>query len=86
VLTSSLPASPLETRSPGGAGRWFADALNEAIVWLAVIPFLPWVLLERRRRRLDRQTDDGARAERALQASLRRLKASLHDSRDNEPS
>jgi hypothetical protein len=78
-----LTSSPLETPSAHTAARWFADALNEMIVWLVVVPFLPWVLLERRRRGLERQTEDGARAERALQASLRRLKASLHDGRDD---
>jgi len=83
VLTSSLPTSPLEMHSHRAAGRRFADALNEAIVWLVVLPLLPWVLFERRRRRLERLTEHGSRAERALDASLRRLKASLHDGRDD---
>ena len=80
-LTPPLIIPPLDLL-PHRSGRWRSTALHEAIVWLVVLPFLPWVLLERRRRRLEGQTEQGARRERALNASLRRLKALLREGQD----
>jgi hypothetical protein len=82
ALITSLPTPPLTGRPHRTAAEWLSDALNEAIVWLVMLPVLPWVLLERRRRRLERMTERGARAERALQASIRRLKSTLNDCQD----
>jgi hypothetical protein len=77
VLTSSLPTVPTESPADRAAGRWLVDPLYEAIVWLVVLPLLPWVLYERARRRLERNTEAGARRRRATEAAVRRLKSTL---------
>jgi hypothetical protein len=54
-------------------GRWRVDPLYEAVVWLVVLPLLPWVLYERGRRWLERRTRAGALRERAAEEALRDL-------------
>jgi len=52
-------------------------ALERFIVWLVVLPFLPFVLYERWRRRRERLTPAGAAKERAAEDVMRKLASAL---------
>jgi hypothetical protein len=79
MLTTSLPTQPSASPTPRWLGRWRIDPLYEAIVWLVVLPLLPWVIYERGRRWLGRRTEAGARRERAAEAALRKLNSTPHE-------
>ena len=54
-------------------------ALERTIVWLLVLPFLPFVLYERWRRRRERETPAGVAKERAIRDVMRKLSSALRD-------
>ena len=58
-------------------GDRVSDALDHLILGLVTVPLSPWVVMERRRRRIDRRSGRGAETDRAIEAAMQRLRVLL---------
>ena len=87
-LAASGPGSPAlpqplpwSSQPPVKSRRSFADrvsdALDHLVLGLVMVPLSPWVVLERRRRRIDRRSGRGAETDRAIEAAMQRLRVLL---------
>jgi hypothetical protein len=74
-LTRIEPAASCPLKLDGRTAPFTVGLADELTVWLAASVFLPWVLLERWRRRCERRRAPGR--DRAARDALRKLRRAL---------
>ena len=84
-LAGPAPAAPQPfpwtsqppVRSRRTFGDRVSDALDHLVLGLVMVPLSPWVVMERRRRRIDRRSGRGTETDRAIEAAMQRLRVLL---------